>query len=75
MSKSADKGKEASNPPPPLHIEKTMGETITHIPKGAFKNYSHNLNARVSHNYFIMEDLAQTPCVMFGLEVLQSCPS
>jgi hypothetical protein len=75
MSESAEKGKEASNPPPPLHIEKTMGETMTHIPKGVFKKASHNLNARVAQNYFIMEDLAQTPCAMSSLEVLQSFPS
>jgi hypothetical protein len=75
MSKSAGKGKEASNPPPALHIEKTMGETMTHIPKSAFKNSSHNPSTRVAHNYSIMEDLEQTPCAMYALEVLHSFPS
>jgi hypothetical protein len=42
MPESVEKGKEASNPLPPLQIEKTMGETMTHIPKGAFKKDSHN---------------------------------
>jgi hypothetical protein len=64
------KGKEASNPLTPLQIEKTVGETMTRIPKGVFKKDSHNLNARVSQNYSIMEDLAQTPCAMFTLEVI-----
>jgi hypothetical protein len=70
MSESVEKGKEASNPLPPLQIENTVGETITHIPKGAFKNSSHNPNARVAQNYSVMEDLAQTPCAMFALEFL-----
>jgi hypothetical protein len=48
---------------------------MTHIPKGVFKNYSHNSNARATHNYSVVEDLSQTPCVMSSLEVLQSFPS
>jgi hypothetical protein len=75
MSNSTEKGKEATNPPVPLHIEKTMGETMRHISKWSFKKDYHNMNARVSHNYSIVEDLAQTPCVMSALEVLQSYPS
>jgi hypothetical protein len=75
MSDSIEKGKEATNPQVPLQIEKTMGETMTHIPKGAFKKDSHNLNARVSQNYFVVEDLTQTPYTISSLEVLQRCPS
>jgi hypothetical protein len=75
MPESVEKGKEASNPLPPLQIEKTVGETMTHIPKGAFKKDSHNPNARAAQNYSIVEDLAQTPCAMSALEVLQSFPS
>jgi hypothetical protein len=48
---------------------------MTHIPKGAFKNASHNPNARATQNYSVVEDLSQIPCVMSTLEVLQSCPS
>jgi hypothetical protein len=48
---------------------------MTHIPKGAFKKYSHNPNARAAQNYSVVEDLSQTPCAMSALEVLQSCPS
>jgi hypothetical protein len=48
MSESVEKGKEATNPPTPLQIEKMAGETMTHIPKGAFKKASHNPNARAS---------------------------
>jgi hypothetical protein len=43
---------------------------MTHIPKGAFKKASHNLNARDAQNYSVVEDLAQTPCVMCALEFL-----
>ena len=48
---------------------------MTRIPKGAFKKASHNPNARATQNYFVVEDLSQTPCVMSALEVLQSYPS
>jgi hypothetical protein len=72
MSESAEKGKETTNPPIPLHIEKTMGETMTHIPKGEFKKTSHNLNEKAAQNYSV--DLSQTLCVVFALEVLQSYP-
>jgi hypothetical protein len=64
------KGKESSNPSPPIQIEKTVGETMTDIPKGAFKKASHNLNGRDGQNYSVIEDLAKTPCAMSSLEVL-----
>jgi hypothetical protein len=75
MPDSVEKGKEATNPPIPLQIEKMMGETMTCIPKGAFKKYSHNPNVRAAQKYSVVEDLAQTPYAMSALEVLQSCPS
>jgi hypothetical protein len=71
----SEKGKEAENPSVPLQIERTMGETMTCIPKGAFKKASHNPNARATQNYSVVEDLSQTPCAMSALEVLQSFPS
>jgi hypothetical protein len=70
-----EKGKEVELPSLPLQIEKMLGETMTHIPKGAFKKDSHNPNARATQNYSVVEDLSQTPCAMSTLEVLQSCPS
>jgi hypothetical protein len=75
MPNTSEKGKEAKNPSIPLHIEKTLGETMKHIPKGAFKKYSHNPKERATQNYSVVEDLSQTPCVMSSLEVLQSYPS
>jgi hypothetical protein len=71
---TSEKGKEVDLPSLPLQIEKTLGETMTHIPKGAFKKASHNPNAKAAHNYFVVEDLSQTPCPMSALEVLQRCP-
>jgi hypothetical protein len=45
---ASEKDKEAEIPSLPLQIEKTLGETMTHIPKGAFKRASHNPNARAA---------------------------
>jgi hypothetical protein len=70
MPKTAKKGKEVVNPYVPLQIAKTMGETMTHNPKGVFKKVLHNPNTRATHNYSMVEDLSQTPCAMFALEVL-----
>jgi hypothetical protein len=67
--------KKPENPSVPLQIERTMGETMTRILKGAFKKASHNPNARATQNYSVVEDLSQTPCAMSSLEVLQSFPS
>jgi hypothetical protein len=72
---ASEKGKEAEIPSLPLQIEKTLGETMTRIPKGAFRKASHNPNARAAQNYSVVEDLSQTPCAMSALEVLQSCPT
>jgi hypothetical protein len=72
---TSEKGKEDELPSLPLQIEKMLGEIMTHIPKGAFKKYSHNPNARAAQNYSVVEDLSQTPCAMSSLEVLQSYPS
>jgi hypothetical protein len=70
-----EKGKDDGNPPLPLQIENTLSETMTHIPKGAFKKYFDNPNARATQKYSVVEDLSQTPCVMSALEVLQIFPS
>jgi hypothetical protein len=69
---TSEKGKEDELPSLPLQIEKTLGETMTRIPKGAFKKASHNPNTRAAQNYSVVEDLSQTPCAMSALEVLQS---
>ena len=43
------------------------------ILKGVFKKTLHNPNARAASKYSMVEDLAQTPCAMSALELLQSC--
>jgi hypothetical protein len=75
MPEYVEKDKEAINPFVPLQIEKTMGETMTHILKGAFKKASPNPNVRVALNYSMVDYLSQTPYVTFSLEVLQSFTS
>jgi hypothetical protein len=52
-----------------------MGEKMTLIPKGVFKKYFYNPNARVAQNYSLVEYLVQTPCVMSAMEILQIFPS
>ena len=42
-------------------------------PKASIKRATHNPNARAAQNYSVVEDLAQAPCAMSVLEVLQSC--
>ena len=75
-SSQPDLGKETAPPKSPLHIKKPMDkpEIAPRIPKGVLKHSGHNPNAQATQNYFIVEDLGQTPCAMSTLEVLQSCP-
>ena len=44
-------------------------------PKGVFSKSKHNPNARATQKYSIVEDLAQVPCAISALEILQSCPT
>ena len=69
-----EKGKAVVEPSNPLTIEKPA-EIMPKIPKGVFKKTLHNPNSRAASNYSVFEDLAQTPCAMSTLKVLQSCPS
>ena len=58
----------------PLQIERPVSDSILRPPKASIKRATHNPNARVAQNYSVVEDLAQAPCAMVVLEVLQSCP-
>jgi hypothetical protein len=71
---SSPKGKETLNPYNSLHIEKPKNEMVPRIPNVVYKRASHNPNAQAVPNYSIVEDLAQMPCTMFALKVLQSFP-
>jgi hypothetical protein len=57
-----------------LTFEKTTFEAPSRPSKGTLR-HTHNLTAWAAHHYSIVEDLAQAPCAMSALEVLQSYPS
>ena len=67
----------ASTPPPNngLHIEKPIPKEIFHPPKGTLHKSIINPNARATQYYNIVQDLAQAPCNMLALEVLQTFPT
>jgi len=58
-----------------LHIEKPTSDTILRPPKTTVRKTVFNSNARAAQNYNVVEDLAQAPCAMSTLEVLQNCPT
>ena len=64
----------SSQPDIPLHIEKPLTDIVIRPPKSTLRKTTHNPNARVAQHYSIVEDLAQAPCAMSTLEVLQTFP-
>ena len=44
-------------------------------PKSTLRKAVFNPNSRAAQFYNVVEDLAQAPCAMSTLEVLQSCPT
>ena len=68
------KAKVAPSNGEPLHIERPAVEPIPRTLKGSTKHTKINPNAKAAQNYSIVEDLAQVPCAMSVLEVLQSSP-
>ena len=67
------KAKDVPDATEPLHITKPTVESMPRMPKEYSKRSTINPNARAAQNYSIVEDLAQSPCAMSALEVLQSC--
>ena len=59
----------------PLSIENPTLDMILHPPKSTLRKKVFNPNARAAQFYNVVEDLAQAPCAMSTLEVLQSCPT
>ena len=57
----------------PLQIERPVLDLVLRPPKASIKQAMHNPSAQATQNYSIVEDLAQAPCAMSILEVLQSC--
>jgi hypothetical protein len=67
-----------STPPPssnPLQIEKPISDAVLRPPKSVIRKVVFNPNACAAQKYNIVEDLAQAPCAMSTLEVLQHCPN
>ena len=75
---SSKKTPSTSSPPSssngPLTIEKPNLHLILCPPKSTLRKYVFNPNARAAQFHNVVEDLAQAPCAMSTLEVLQSCP-
>jgi hypothetical protein len=65
----------ASPPSGPPQIKKPSFDSILHPPKSTIQKSTFNPSSRASQKYNIVEDLAQGPCAMSALEVLQHCPS
>lgn len=74
MEKSTTKEPPSSQPDTSLHIEKPHYDVVIRPPKSTLSKAMHNLNARATQHYSIVEDLSQAPCTMSSLEVLQTCP-
>jgi hypothetical protein len=62
-------------PSGPLHIKKPSFDSILRPPKSTIRKSTFNPSSRAAQNYNIIEDLAQAPCAMSALEVLQHYPS
>ena len=71
----SSKAKGAPDATEPLHITRPTFKPIPRMPKAYTKHSTINPNARAAQNYSIVEDLAQSPCAMSALEVLQSSPA
>ena len=69
----SSKAKDTPDATEPLHITKPTVESMPRMPKASSKRSTINPNARATQNYSIVEDLAQSPCAMSALELLQSC--
>ena len=48
---------------------------ILHPPKSTLRKVVFNPNSQATQFYNVVEDLAQAPCAMSALEVLQVCPT
>jgi hypothetical protein len=59
----------------PLQIEKPTFDSILCPPKSTIHKATFNPSSHTAQNYNIVEYLAQAPCAMSTLEVLQHCPS
>lgn len=73
IEKSTEKEPPSSQLDISLHIEKPPHDIVIRPPKSTLRKTTHNTNAKAVQHYSIVEDLAQDPCAMSALEVLQTC--
>ena len=73
--KAPSTGSPDSSSTVPLTIKKPTLNMILCPPKSTLRKAVFNPNARAAQFYNVVEDLAQEPCAMSTLEVLQSCPT
>ena len=59
----------------PLSIKNPTLDMILHPPKSTLQKVVFNPNARAAQFYNVVENIAQAPCAMSTVEVLQSCPT
>jgi hypothetical protein len=59
----------------PLIIPRPKTKTSLRIPRISLRSNVHNRQARATHNYSLVDDLAQSLSSMLVLEVLQTCPT
>jgi hypothetical protein len=65
----------SSHPDGPIQIEKPCFDASLRPSKCNIGRMIHNPNTRATHNYIIMEDLANEPCSMSTLKILYRFPS
>ena len=75
LGKASSTGSPESSSTVPLTIEKPNLDMVLCPPKSTLRKVVFNPNARAIQFYNVVEYLAQTPCAMSTLEVLQSCPT
>ena len=75
LDKALPTGSPASSSNSPLTIKNPNIDMILSPPMSTLRNCIFNLNAQATQFYNVVEDLAQEPCAMYTLEVLQSCPT
>ena len=64
-----------SHPSVSLTFEKLTIYIIPHPPIGDICRKMHNTNAQASQNTNVVEEIAQAPCSMSSMEVLQYFPT
>ena len=73
--KAPSTGSPESSSSGPLTIEKPNLDVVLCPPKSTLRKVFLNPNSQATQFYNVVEDLAQAPCTMSTLEVLQSFPT